>query len=188
MNRSLLWSTGIAALAVLLLHGAAVASEESTERKDAPEGIQLIAVGADPVPFQLKDLTGKDVALQDLLGKNAVVLTFWSLFCGPCQEELPQLEELHKKYAAKGLSVLTVNLDGPRRAKAVEKYMADKAFTFPVLWEIIDGTSYVTADKYGVMGTPTLVLIDRKGKVSYTHAGLSEMSKLEQLVESALAN
>ena len=188
MKRSLLWSTWIAVLAVLLTCGAGLASEEATERKDTPEGIQLVAVGADPALFQLKDLTGKEIALQDLLGKNAVMLAFWSLFCGPCQEELPMLEQLHKKYADKGLSVLTVNLDGPRRAKAVEKYMADKAFTFSVLWEIIDGTSYVTADKYGIVGTPTLVLIDRKGKVSYTHAGVSEMTKLEQLVEAALAN
>ena len=54
--------------------------------------------------------------------------------------------------------------------------------TFGVLWEEIDGTNYVTADKYGISGTPTLVLIDKKGKISYTHVGQAELSILEKVV------
>ncbi len=182
-------SIALAALIALSwasLASAAAPGEGSTQITE--DSTALSPVGSDPALFRLKSLTGDEVNLEDYLGKRAVMLVFWSLFCGPCQEELPMVDEVSKKYAEKGLDVLTVNLDGPRRARAVEKYMNDKEFTFGVLWEEIDGTSYVTADKYGVSGTPTLVLIDKKGKISYTHVGQAELSILEKVVGEALAD
>jgi thiol-disulfide isomerase/thioredoxin len=178
----------LALLCVLgLLAGTALA--EATPRKDVGGGDgtnPLIAVGSDPILFELEDLNDNVVALKDMLGKEAVVIVFWSLFCGPCQEELPLVDAVGVQYAEQGLKTYTINLDGKKRGKAVKKYMQKKGYTFGVLWEEIEGISYVTADAYGVGGTPTTIIIDKTGKVSYTHVGQVTKEELESTVKKAL--
>ena len=171
--------------AVLIASGTALAS--STPRK-SEGGVQpLVTAGSDPVMFKLEKLGGGQVDLKDDLKNKAVILVFWSLFCGPCQEELPVVDQLYKKLASKDVVVYAINLDGEKRGKAVEKYMEKQGFKFTVLWEVIDGITYVTADAYGVPGTPTTILIGKKGKVSYTHVGQESFENLEKAVNEALA-
>ncbi len=155
-------------------------------KEASPAG--LIQVGADPIPFALRDLDGQVIELGDYVGKRAVLLTFWSFFCGPCREEMPLLDQLFKKYEGKGLVMLGINLDGPKLEKAVRRYMESNGFTFRVLWEQIEGIRYKTADAYGVAGTPTLVLIGRDGKVAWTHVGREEPQKIEEAIRKALGS
>ncbi len=155
-------------------------------KEASPAG--LIQVGAAPIPFALRDLDGQVVKLEDYIGKQAVLLAFWSFFCGPCREEMPLLDQLFKKYRAKGLVMLGINLDGPKLEKAVRRYMESNGFTFRVLWEQIEGIRYRTADAYGVAGTPTMVLIGRNGKVTWTHVGREEPRKIEEEIRKALAS
>lgn len=176
-----------AALLISLTTAVSSLASDATPRKVEAAAVPLAAVGSDPIDFTLKKLGGEPVELKSLLGKKAVMLVFWSLFCGPCQEELPAVNTVYKQYADKGLEVFAVNLDGEKRTKAVEKYMEKQGFSFSVLWEIIEGVNYVTADAYGVAGTPTLVLIGKDGKVSFTHVGKTELEDLEKATKAALA-
>ncbi len=178
------------ALSMLLVCAATAqaASESSALKgKAGPPPSDMIAVGADPVPFSLKDLDENTVRLEDYLGKKAVLLAFWSFFCGPCREEIPLLDELTKKYSAQGLEMLAVNLDGPKLKKAVQKYVTDGNYGFRVLWEEMDGANYKTADAYGVAGTPSVVLVGKNGKVSWTHVGREEGPKIEAEFKKAVA-
>jgi thiol-disulfide isomerase/thioredoxin len=175
-------------LAAFLLWGAdARAVGEATAvkgRKTAPNG--MIAPGSDPIPFALFDLEGNTVSLADYQGKKAVLLAFWSFFCGPCREEIPLLDEITKKYADQGVVMLAINLDGPKLEKAVKQYVAAGNFGFRVLWEELEGTQYKTADAYGVLGTPSSVLIGMDGKVSWTHVGREEGPAIEEAIRRAL--
>jgi thiol-disulfide isomerase/thioredoxin len=167
---------------------AGLAAEQATTLKGKAEPAgSLVAEGAPGIPFNLQDLDGKSVTLESFAGKKAVLLTFWSFFCGPCREEIPLLDEIVKKYAKEGVEMLAVNLDGPKMDKAVRKYMSSNGFGFRVLWEKIEGVRYITADAYGVAGTPTLVLLTKGGKVSWAHVGRAEAPKIEAEVKKALA-
>jgi thiol-disulfide isomerase/thioredoxin len=167
---------------------AGLAADQATtlKGKTEPAG-SLIAEGAPAIPFDLQDLDGKSVTLESFAGKKAVLLCFWSFFCGPCREEIPLLDEITKKYVKDGVEMLAVNLDGPKMDKAVRKYMSSNGFGFRVVWEKIEGVRYVTADAYGVAGTPTLVLVTKNGKVSWAHVGRAEAPKIEAEVKKALA-
>ena len=146
----------------------------------------LIKVGAAPIPFSLQTPDGEMVELEDYLGEKAMLLTFWSFFCGPCREEIPLLDELTKKYTDDGFEMLAINLDGPKLDKAVRKYMGSNGYTFQVLWEEIEGINYKTADAYGVVGTPSLVLIDKGGTISWTHVGREEVPVMEAAIRKAV--
>lgn len=177
------------ALAALFAVLACATSFASATPLKADGAVELLSVGSDPIPFTLRSLKGTDVKLQDLLAeKKAVLMIFWSLFCGPCKEELPLIDALAKKYADKDLVVLGINLDGEARGKKpVEKYIEKNNFTFVVLWEVMEGTRYTTADPYGVAGTPTLLLIGKKGKISHAHVGQEDEAALDKAIQAALA-
>lgn len=185
------FTTSLAALAlvsVALPRAWAASDPTALKGKAGAPPSQMIAVGAAPIPFALQDLEGKTVKLSDFLGKKAVLLGFWSFFCGPCREEMPVLDELAKKFGPQGLEVVTVNLDGPKLEKAVRKYMEAGPYSFRVLWEEFEGTAYKTADSYGVLGTPSVLLISKAGKVSWTHAGREETPVLEAEIRKALGS
>ncbi len=186
-------SRGVAAALIAGLMAGALpwAALASTDAATTLKGKQssedgLVQPGTPAIPFALQDLDGNTVKLEDFLGQKAVLLTFWSFFCGPCREEIPLLDTLDKKYADQGFDMVTVNLDGPKLEKAVRKYVTSNGFTFHVLWEQIEGVNFVTADAYGVMGTPSLVLLDKAGKVSWSHVGRAELPAVEKEIRKAL--
>lgn len=180
-------SLSLAAALLLAAPALSSAAEPSTalKGKTEPAG-SLIAEGSKAVPFDLQDLDGKSVTLDSYAGKKAVLIAFWSFFCGPCREEIPLLDEVVKKYKD-GLDMLAVNLDGPKMDKAVRKYMGSNGFGFRVLWEKIEGVRYVTADAYGVAGTPTVVVVSKGGKVTWAHVGRADAPKIEAEVKKAIA-
>ena len=60
--------------------------------------------------FTLKSLSGKNLKLSEMTG-NVVLINFWASWCGPCREEMPLLNDLHKKYEPLGFTVLGVNVE-----------------------------------------------------------------------------
>src|SRR5208337_4943313 len=57
----------------------------------------------------------------------------WATTCGPCKENFPHLVEMYRKYAGKGLAVISLTLDDPTDAKAVaeaEKFLREKKAVF----------------------------------------------------------
>ncbi|MEO8073135.1 MAG: redoxin domain-containing protein, partial [Acidobacteriota bacterium] len=82
-------------------------------------------------PFTLKNLDAKTISSADLSSK-VIVINIWALWCAPCVREMPELQELYKKYAGdKDVAILTIN-DNDDLAK-LKKFMTDKKFDFPVL-------------------------------------------------------
>src|SRR5579859_376873 len=45
--------------------------------------------------FTGRDLAGKTFRLSDHLGKEVVLLDFWSTYCEPCKAEFPQLGSMY---------------------------------------------------------------------------------------------
>ncbi len=41
------------------------------------------------------------------------IVDAWSTTCGPCKENFPHVIEMHRKFADKGLAVISLSLDDP---------------------------------------------------------------------------
>ncbi|MEW6488635.1 MAG: TlpA disulfide reductase family protein [Thermodesulfobacteriota bacterium] len=149
--------------------GDASGSESKPTQASATAG--LLPVGSPARPFALSDPDGNPIGLDAKTNPGPVLLIFWSLFCEPCKEELPFLDEMGQQYAPKGLRVLTVNIDGENMAKAATRYWQMNRFGFPMAMDRKDGNKFEAADAYGVTGTPSLFLIGRDGTVRWNHAG-----------------
>ena len=97
---------------------------------------------------------------------KVVLVDFWATWCGPCVAELPNVLENYKKYHDKGFEVVGVSLDNSR--EALEKFMKAREIPWEVIFEDTPeghGWNNSLAQKYGVMGIPTVILIGKDGNV-----------------------
>jgi len=89
----------------------------------------------------------------------------WATTCGPCKENFPHLVEMHRKYAGKGLAVISLTLDDPTDAKAVaeaEKFLREKKAVFTnVLLDENYGDGF---DKLDINTIPAVFLFGPDGK------------------------
>jgi len=123
------------------------------------------AADAGPAPnFTLKSLGGKNLKLSELAG-NVVLINFWASWCGPCREEMPLLNALHKKYQPLGFTVLGVNVE--EQADNARGFLNDFPVDFPVL---LDSNNRVSK-LYKVIAMPTTVVVDRDGNMRFLHKG-----------------
>ncbi|MBN1825463.1 MAG: TlpA family protein disulfide reductase [Candidatus Eisenbacteria bacterium] len=129
-----------------------------------PAGISLGGAAPD---FKLKNLSGEEVALSQKLAGGPVLIDFWATWCKPCLRALPGTEELHKKYADRGLTVLTVNVDSPRSSAKVRSYVKSKGYSFEVL---LDANSEMMR-LYHFKSIPQVFLVDADGTIAYSHLG-----------------
>ncbi|MDE2304447.1 MAG: TlpA family protein disulfide reductase [Gammaproteobacteria bacterium] len=118
-----------------------------------------------PAPqFTLSTPSGQKDSLGQYKGQ-VVMLNFWATWCGPCQQEMPLLDQMYKQYAPAGFTLLGINVDTDEAA--VTKLLARKPVSFTVL---LDPKNRV-ASEYHVEEMPSTVIIDRQGNVRYVHRG-----------------
>ena len=130
--------------------------------------------------FTLLDSNGAKVTLASLKGK-VVLLNFWATWCGPCQVEIPWFIEFNKTYRARGLAVVGVSMDEDGW-KSVKPYLATKKIDYP----IVIGTEDVAKAYGGVDSLPSTFIIDRDGKIAFSHTGLVGKDTYETEIRSLL--
>ena len=141
-------------------------------------GFSAHAESTDSISFKTK--TG-DIKLSDFKGK-VIYLDFWASWCIPCRKSFPWMNVLQKRYGNKGLKVKAVNLDQEQdKAKAIlDKIRAN----FTVAYD----PEGVSAIAFKVKGMPSSYLIDRTGKITFSHIGFreKEIPQIEKKIKSLL--
>jgi peroxiredoxin len=128
-------------------------------------GSAFAADAGGPAPaFTLAALTGQQATLSQYKGQ-VVMLNFWATWCGPCQQEIPLLDQMYKKYKPAGFTLIGVNVD--KEAAPVKDLLARKPVSYPVL---LDPANQVSK-AYHVDEMPSSVIIDRKGEIRFIHRG-----------------
>jgi len=150
------------------------AKEVAAFRTPRPAAIEI---GSEAADFQLKDLEGREIQLKGLRGQ-VVLLNFWASWCGPCRLEMPVIEKLHRQFHGKGLRVFGVNDED---IDTIRDYVAEHEYSFPTLVDI----NQQAMSLYRIRGIPTMVVIDRDGKIAQFRVGLSRESDLRLWLRKA---
>jgi peroxiredoxin len=136
--------------------------------------------GETAMEFAAKNLDAKDVKLSDFKGK-VVLVNFWAVWCGPCQEEIPELVELYNTYHDKGFVI--VGVSDPSDLNEIKSFVNEHKMNYPV---VIDNGNI--SDEYNVTGFPTSFLINRDGKIVKKYPGYSRglRKNLEVLIQKLI--
>jgi peroxiredoxin len=140
---------------------------------------------ATAIDFTARDLDGNKVQLKKLLEGGPVLLDFWALWCVPCLKELPKIQEIRTRYKNRGLTVIAVNEDSPSDQSKVKPFVKQKRFDFVV---VIDEDKDIW-NGFKLVTMPTTILLDRQGKVIYSHTGYKpgDEAKLIKHLEALFA-
>lgn len=139
------------------------------------------AVGKKAAEFTLPDVSGGEVALQSFRGK-VVLLNFWATWCGPCREELPELQRVQEKFRKRGLAVVAVTVDN--ELENVRSFLKKYDLKLQALWD----QRKKVVEAYGVEKMPSSFLIDRNGVIRFIHRGYSaeELKRIEAEIDEML--
>jgi peroxiredoxin len=114
--------------------------------------------------FTLKSAEGTNIRLSERRGE-VVLINFWASWCGPCRQEMPELDTLQQRYEPLGFTVLGINVEqDPASAAQVLK---DIPVSFPILF---DNNNQVS-ELYDVDAMPVTVIVDRSGDIRFVHRG-----------------
>lgn len=186
----LLKTCGVFLALVLLLQGAVpgmAPGEEEASFTPLIPGIKLLAEGEPAPVFKIFDVNGEEYDFAMHQKKNPHLIVFFSIFCEPCIEEMPIIEQVYHKYRDQGLEVLAISIDGPPFKTAVQKNLIEKdGYSFRFLIDEIGEEDFMAADPYHVPGTPVLYLVDGDGKIVTGHLGRITAKDLKALIDDML--
>jgi thiol-disulfide isomerase/thioredoxin len=116
--------------------------------------------------FTLRRLDGSALPLAQFKGKN-LVLSFWATWCGPCRELEPQFANVAQTYSGNS-DIAFFAVDADEDESRVPPFLAREKWSVPVIFA--DGLD----DFLRVNTLPTVIVIDRAGKIVYRASGLTE--------------
>ena len=180
-----------AILSLLSLSVGAVAAERETPPPPLAvlggEGTRFAEPGMIAPDFTVLDVEGHPFRLSEEVSRKPVLLLFWSVFCDPCRAEMATLQKAHDKYAGRDLTVVAVAVDGEPLRNTIGGFARQEGYTFKVLVDELDAMErWKVADAYGVAVTPTLLLLEKGGKVLLRKGGKIREDELEKAVSPLL--
>lgn len=160
----------LAALVLLALLPRFKGSTTPLEGKPAPDAVFVMAANG---------ATGSNVQVSAYKG-HPVVLDFWATWCGPCTMQAPILDRIARRYKKQGLVVLGVNVD--ETPEVARSHAQRQRLSYPIVMDTLREASR----KYNVERLPSLVVIDREGRVVKYMTGLVDEASLDEVVASTL--
>jgi len=116
----------------------------------------------------------KSFNLSDVAGRY-VYLVFVAHSCKACAETIITLNKLYKKYKSTGVAVFAIYIDKIIDRKLIGKFATEKKIIYP----LIIGNEKIVKD-YDVHFVPTILLVDKKGKVAKEYLGPKPLSAVEK--------
>ncbi|WP_139488723.1 TlpA family protein disulfide reductase [Brevibacillus dissolubilis] len=158
---------------------------------DSAAGMAGIAAKADPTKPLAEvghyapsfSLHGADQKIYEFKGKRdkPLVVNFWASWCGPCEEEAPELQKAYEQYKDK-VDIWAVNLLASDDMDAVGGFVQKHGMTMPILF---DSNSDV-ADQYRILAIPTTFFIDKNGVIRHKLMGGADAKAFGEMFEKLL--
>lgn len=139
--------------------------------------------------FTLVDQYGNTHKLSDYKGK-VVLLNFWATWCGPCRQEMPDLEQLYLDQGENSGDVVILGVAAPKSKdnpfnqedkdiEGITQFLQDGGYTYPVL---MDTTGDVLND-YGIQAFPTTFMIDKDGNLFGYLTGTMTREMMDSIIQ-----
>jgi len=138
-------------------------------------------VGEKLKSFSLPGLEGDEKITQSTFRGRVQVVNFWGTWCKPCLKELPEFDQLYRRYRKHGMTLLAIATD--EDAQAVKDLVTEKKWAAKIA---IAGETY--AQQYGSSKFPFTLVVDHKGVIKASFFGYKPecMGQLEADIRAQL--
>lgn len=156
------FSRSIMMVAAVLCMTIATASVSAQADLDSKYGVELIKPGTLAPDFCMKSPEGKDIRLSAFRGKY-VVLDFWASWCPDCLRDMPDVQNMYRKYHAEGVEFIGVSFDTNKAAwqSALKRF----GIEYTQCSEMVKMRESKTAAAYGIRWIPTMALVNPEGVI-----------------------
>lgn len=158
------------ALALIVLLSGVFLTNAQTEPKTEDKTLAEKIMGEKTLPaITLTDMNGKkvDVSSYGKSGKYTVI-SFWATWCVPCKKELTNIADLYEEWQKKyNVQIVAVSIDDSRSTTKVKPYVDGQRWSYEVLLD----TNQDLKRALNIQSVPFTVLVDKDGKIVYTHSG-----------------
>ncbi|MBX6316763.1 MAG: TlpA family protein disulfide reductase, partial [Isosphaeraceae bacterium] len=130
------------------------------------------------IDFELPDLEGKPIHLQDL-DADLILLDFWGSWCKPCLKAIPHLVQMQTKLGTQRLKVVGIayeKMPPESRVGALQVVAQNLGINYPILIGEADGRPCPLQAALKVENLPTMILIDRHGRILWRQSGLAPLT------------
>jgi len=182
--------------AIAVLQAALRTYGNTSIRARLQKNLNLLSFEGRPAPALRAEqfLGSKPPVLAQLKG-SPVLLFFWAHWCGDCKAEAPIITQLRTEFAPRGLTVLgptrlygyTAQVEHAAPSDELAYIDAVRHRFYSRLLDMPVPVSKSNFDAYGASTTPTLVLLDRTGKVAMYHPGALPYDQLKAEIEKVVA-
>jgi thiol-disulfide isomerase/thioredoxin len=126
-------------------------------------------------PHTLKSLQGR-----------VVLIEFWTFGCYNCRNTLPSVKTWDARYRDKGLTIIGVHTPEFDRERNIDNLRHEVA-ALDIQYPVVSDNDYATWNAYGVDAWPTLFVLDKQGRVRWTHVGEGAYDETEEVIKKLLA-
>ncbi len=132
--------------------------------------------------FTLQDTEGVTFSLSDYEGEKVVILDFMFSTCVPCEKFVKEALGPYSGYMDEDdIAIVSVSVFGNDDETELRNYAEEHD------WRHALGDSNGDIEiAYNVIGTPKIFIIDKEGKITYSHVGPISESELSNEVDKAL--
>ena len=163
--------------AVILVSACACARQGGGDAEISDEPAQT---GAE-FDFSTSDADGNAVSLADYSDSKVIMINMWETWCGPCVNEMPDLQRLYAKYKDRGFLILGATASHKSEIAGIVR---QTGIEYPV---IMRNSQF---DRFETGYVPTTVFIDGGGNIlsAEPFVGGRSYSEWESIVLSYLNN
>jgi thiol-disulfide isomerase/thioredoxin len=182
--------------AVELLQAALRTYGNSSIHDRLQKNLNLLALQGKPAPaLKAEESLGAKLPAAAQLKGSPVLLFFWAHWCVDCKAEAPIITQLRSEFSSKGLQVIgptrrygyTAQIEHASASDELQYIDAVRHRFYAGLLDMPVPVSTYNFDTYGASTTPTLVLLDRAGKVAMYHPGALPYAELRAEIEKVVA-
>lgn len=168
-------------------------AEIAIETQPATEEIRSIVAEKEQKYERAKEIVDPDgfintdgITIRELIGRQVILVDFWTYSCINCQRTLPYLTAWHEKYGDQGLTILGIHTPEFEFEKEYQNVVRATE-KFGVKYPVIQDNDYKTWRAYKNRYWPRKYLIDIDGFIVYDHIGEGAYEETEKKIQELLA-
>ena len=129
-------------------------------------------------------LNSEPLTLKSLRGR-VVLVEFWTFGCYNCRNTLPYVKRWDERYRDKGLTVVGVHSPEMKEEWLLENVKRETA-SLGIRYPVVTDNDYTTWKAYKVEAWPTIFVLDKQGRVRWTHVGEGAYEETENVIQKLL--